>query len=42
MESHEDVLCPTVDDVKYKMVRFGADLVDINIVEKTTSLNFQV
>merc|ERR1719319_1217494 len=41
IESHEDVLCPTVGDVKYEMVRFSVDLIDVNIVEKTTSLNLQ-
>ena len=41
IESHEDILCPTADDVKYTMLRFNMDLVDINIAEKNTSLRLQ-
>ena len=40
-ESHMDIMCPTVEDVKYTMLRFNVDMVDIHIVEKTTALRMQ-
>lgn len=40
-ESHEDVLCPTVEEVKYKMIRVSLDLLDVNIVDKLTAVRLQ-
>ena len=40
-ESHEDVLCPTVEDLKYEMLRFSMDLLDVHLVESNTALRLQ-
>ena len=40
-ESVEDTPCPTVEDVKYTMLRFSLDLVDIHLVETNTALRLQ-
>ena len=41
IESHKDIMCPTVEDVKYTMLRFNVDVVDIHIVEKMTAMRLQ-
>ena len=34
-------VCQTVDELKYKLVRFSADSVDLSIAEKSTLLRLQ-
>ena len=41
IESQEDVLCPTVEDVKYTMLRFSVDLLDVHLVESGTAMRLQ-
>lgn len=41
IESHEEVLCPTGAEVKYKMLRASVDSVDVNIVDKCTAVRLQ-
>lgn len=39
--SEKGETCPSVDDLKYKLVRFAGDSVDINIVERASALRLQ-
>ncbi|CAB4060690.1 unnamed protein product [Lepeophtheirus salmonis] len=38
----EDTPCSTEDELKYKMVRFSMDYIDINIIDKSSALRIQL
>ena len=39
--TEEESLCPTVDDVKYTMLRLSLDLLDVHLVESNTAMRLQ-
>ena len=41
MSPDEKEVCQTVDELKYKLVRFSADSIDLSIAEKSTLLRLQ-
>lgn len=40
--SHLGALCPSSEDIKYRMTRFSADLIDITLVETGSAFGIQV
>ena len=40
--SKRDVPCPTTEELKYRLVRFLVDSIDVHIVEKVSALWLQV
>uniref|UniRef100_T1J6C2 Bridge-like lipid transfer protein family member 1 C-terminal domain-containing protein n=1 Tax=Strigamia maritima TaxID=126957 RepID=T1J6C2_STRMM len=41
-ESTDELFCPTVDEIKYRMIRLAVDAVDLHLVEVGTACNIQL